>query len=126
MGMFPTRFKSALSSTYVNLDNNPANTKLIFTNSQIIFPENFNIRYKDVGLRNEMNYTLEVINNTNINSRYKIKIDHGNPISLRIEKREEWKLKWVHGMCWIQKPKNIGIVIAMITAIATILRLTLH
>ena len=98
-----TTFKGTLFTPIrFTIDNLPPKTYYLeFTKSQIIFPEKFkDIKYDKSEIKDRAYYKLSIYDNIDMRYRYEITIGNSQPIRLWVNKKEEKKLKKIHGLSW--------------------------
>ncbi len=116
------KFKGSIFTTFIT-DSTTPTPILEFTQNQIIFPENINGRFENSVIQDGVYYALSPpIKNIDMREKYKIVIK-GKEFRLFVNKANERKLKWVHGLTLIQQNKIAfaALIVAIITAIVKII-----
>lgn len=102
--------------------NFPKSSSLKFTKSQILFPKTANnIIFPDSNIKHGVHYKLNVNENINRLYRYEITIGNSRPIKLGINRKNEIKLKWIHGKYWMQKAESNWFKQAMLAGLISII-----
>lgn len=120
------RFKGLLITPYFADTGSNSDTALEFTKTQIIIPKELkDLRFQDSDLKHGAHYQLILHDNIDRTLRYEVRLNKGQTIRLVVNKWNEWKLKWVHGMYRIQKEPLafVAIIISAISLLTSILRL---
>ncbi len=99
----------------------PDDTTLEFTKSQIIFPDHAkDIIFNNVLIQHGKYYDLEPRNNIDRNYRYYIKVGD-DKIRVIVDKANEMKLKWIHGLYPVQKNATYANVVSTLTLLGTLI-----
>ena len=92
---------------------------------QCYFPvtKDANGEWRNSHIINGVHYKLIVNDAGVVRHKYEIKVEGAQPIGLQIKGKNEMKLKWIHGMYWIQKEPLafVTIILAALTLLATII-----
>lgn len=115
-------FKAKLMTSYlIGNPKIPSDMTLHFAKSQIIFPNTLtNGHYENSNIINYANYELIPHENILLALRYEIKLKNGDTFRLVIDKKNERKLKWIHGLYSFQKNATFATILAIISLLATI------
>lgn len=112
------RGKLNLEPYTIKDENLPVDTTLVFTKSQIVFPSSLkNVIFEDTDLRHGGFYKLDVKDNIEKHHRYYITYRKDIRIGLEVDRINEMKLKWIHGLYPFQKNATAALIIAILSLI---------
>ena len=121
------KFKGSLQGTSIKDDiRNPMGQIILtFTKSRIIFPKELRQHspYLIGAIKHNAKYSLDSDNIDDLDRtmRYRIKVGNERGIYLFVDKTNERKLKFIHGLYSFQKNATAAIIIAILSLIVSLI-----
>ena len=115
-------FKAQLVSPVFANPKEPVNTTLQFTRTRIKFPNALVVSpFVESEIKNNARYTLKINDDLDKRTKYQIFLPNGKGIYLIINKKNEFKLRWIHKLYPFQNDATFATIISIISLLATII-----